>query len=140
QLCSESWGVWDDDFWGYSMRTVMDYAPAVAQLHFFAHEPRALSSDAVVAGESVRLQIVDSGTLHAIIGWFTATLVDGVTLSNMPSYPGCNWAVWVWPVRHTPVHAGMVVEAKLERPANVRAADEWRLDCRIARLEAVTAA
>jgi hypothetical protein len=57
--------------------------------------------------------------------------VEGVTLSNFPSYPGCNWAVWVWPLRHTEVQPGMVVEAKLRRPEDVRNADSWRLDCRL---------
>jgi hypothetical protein len=90
--------------------------------------------------EHVALDIVEEGTLHAVVGSFTATLVEGVTLSNLPSYPGCNWAVWVWPVRHTAVQPGMVVDARLLRPPNVRVASDWRLDCRIARAAARSAA
>jgi len=151
QFLSEGWGVWDDDFWGYSLDAVQDYAPSAAQLHFFARDPVGLSAPAIAADEAlgtpvrgvredVSLDIVASGTMHAVIGYFTATLVEGVTLSNLPSYPGCNWAVWVWPVRHTEVQPGMVMEAKLERPRNVRVADEWRLDCRIAHVNAMSAA
>jgi enediyne biosynthesis protein CalE3 len=151
QFRSEGWGVWSDDFWSYSLAAVQDYAEPAAQLHFFAREPVALSAPAVVADEAlgspvrgvsehVALDIVEEGTLHAVVGSFTATLVEGVTLSNLPSYPGCNWAVWVWPVRHTAVQPGMVVDARLLRPPNVRVASDWRLDCRIARAAARSAA
>ncbi|MEO0971943.1 MAG: hypothetical protein AAFX85_02525, partial [Pseudomonadota bacterium] len=55
-----------------------------------------------------------------------------LTLSNHPGYPGCNWAVWVWPVRHREVAPGATLSATLQRPDAVRDAMEWSLDCRIA--------
>jgi enediyne biosynthesis protein CalE3 len=151
QLDGEGWGVWSEDFWGYSLGALLDHAPAAAQLHFFSRDPVLLSPPAAVADErlghppagltsEVRLAIEATGTLHAIVGSFTATLADGVTLSNLPSYPGCNWAVWLWPVRHSEVCPGMVVRARLERPAAVRDAAAWRLDCAIARPGAPVAA
>jgi hypothetical protein len=142
QFYSEGWGVWGDEFAGYSLSAVQDYAPSAAQLHFFARDPVRLSAPALVADEmlgasadrrdDVRLEIDAPGTLHAVIGYFTATLADGVRLSNLPSYPGCNWAVWVWPLRHTEVRPGMVVRAALQRPADVRDVAAWRLECGIA--------
>jgi Ribosomal protein L11 methyltransferase (PrmA) len=151
EFAFEGWGVWTDDFWGYSFSPVQDYAPAAAQLHFFAREPIRLSEPAIVAdetlgtpprglGDAVRLEIVAPGTMHAVVGSFIATLADGVTLSNLPSYPGCNWAVWVWPVRHTKVCPGVVVEARLRPPPAVRVARNWRLDCSLVHPEAASAA
>jgi enediyne biosynthesis protein CalE3 len=146
QFASEGWGVWGDDFWGYSLSAIQDYAPSAAQLHFFTRDPVRLSAPAVVADEmlgrtpagvcdEVELEIVEPGTLHAIVGYFAATLADGVHLSNLPSYPGCNWAVWVWPLRHSAVEPGMAVRARLQRPPDVRDAAGWRLACGVARAE-----
>lgn len=144
QFDAEGWGVWSDDFWGCSLSAVQDHAPSAAQLHFFTRDPVRLSAPAVAADaalaaggggdreDEVRLEIVAPGTLHAVVGYFTATLAEGVRLSNLPSYPGCNWAVWVWPLRHTEVRPGMVVRARLERPDDVRDVAGWRLDCGIA--------
>jgi hypothetical protein len=142
QFDSEGWGVWSDNFWNYSLSPVQEYAGSAAQFHFFTRDPIRLSAPVVAADEVIgtsvrgireeaRLDIIAPGTIHAVVGYFTATLVEGVTLSNFPSYPGCNWAVWVWPLRHTEVQPGMVVEAKLRRPEDVRNADSWRLDCRL---------
>jgi precorrin-6B methylase 2 len=147
QFASEGWGVWDDDFWGWSLSAVQDYAPSAAQLHFFTREPVRLSAPAAVAdeiigrppagvSEDVELEIVEPGTLHAIAGYFVATLADGIELSNLPSYPGCNWAVWVWPLRHTEVEPGMTVRARLQAPPDVRDAAGWRLSGGVARARA----
>jgi protein arginine N-methyltransferase 1 len=149
QFDGEGWGVWSEDFWGRSLSAVQDHAPSAAQLHFFARDPVRLSAPAIVADaalgavaagerEEVRLEIVAPGTLHAIVGSFAATLADGVRLSNLPSYPGCNWAVWVWPLRHTEVRPGMVVRARLQRPDDVRDVAAWRLDCGIAQADPVS--
>ncbi len=144
QFDSEGWGVWSDDFWGYSLSPVQDYAQPAAQLHFFTRQPVALGPpvtgvnevlgvEPAAMPERLRLDITEPGTLHAVIGYFQATLADGVTLSNHPGYPGCNWAVWVWPLRHTPVRPGMSVDVRIKRPADVRIAADWRLDCSIVR-------
>jgi protein arginine N-methyltransferase 1 len=141
---SEGWGVWSEDFWGYSLSSVQEYAPAAAQLHVFTRKPVTLSAPAMAADDvlgtashgvrrRLRLDINESGTLQAIIGYFVAELADGVTLSNYPGYPGCNWAVWVWPIRHTEVDPGMTVEVEIKRPSDARIAAEWRLECGIVR-------
>ncbi len=145
----EGWGVWSDDFFGYSLSAIQDYAPSAAQLHFFTDQPVPLSPPADVADEllgsavdgscnHVRLEIVEPGILHAIIGYFTATLTDGVTLSNHPAYRGCNWAVWVWPLRHTAVLPGQAIDVEIKRPADVRLATDWRLDCAVTRAGVVS--
>jgi enediyne biosynthesis protein CalE3 len=148
---SEGWGVWTDDFYGFDLSAVQNYAPSAAQLHFFTDEPMPLSPPAIVADEvmgaategvrdRIRLEIVQPGTLHAVIGYFTATLADGVTLSNHPGHPGCNWAVWVWPLRHTTVQPGQTIDVKIKRPADVRLAADWQLDCAITRVDAASRA
>ena len=142
---AEGWGVWAGDVLGYQLDAVMDSAEPGAQLHFFQREPKLLSAR-IAIGDSLlgepgpgmsdqarHLEIVRPGTLHAIMGSFTATLAPGVTLSNYPSYPGCNWGVWIWPLRHVPVVQGDMVRVKVRRPRAVRVATDWRLDCGIAR-------
>lgn len=140
----EGWGVWRDDFWGYSLSPVQECASAGAQLHFFSRAPTLLSPPVVISnhrlGEAVQsepvqrqLPVSTSGNLQAVIGYFSVTLAPGVTLSNFPSYPGCNWAVWIWPLRHTAVAAGDVIHVEMECPPYVRAATSWRLACSIAR-------
>jgi len=144
QFDNEGWGVWNEDFAGYSLCAVQKYAPPVPQLHFFCRTPRSLSSPATLAScelgqdacEVKRdhvLEITTHGCLHAVVGYFTAMLVPGVTISNFPSYPGCNWASWIWPVRHTEVFPGDVVLVAIQRPAQARAVTNWRLECQILR-------
>jgi precorrin-6B methylase 2 len=144
ELASEGWGVWQDDVWGYSLGTVREYASGGAQLHFFNRRPRLLSDAAVIGdsrmGESDRsrsgtlaLTIKKVGTLHAIIGYFAATLAPGVEISNFPSYPGCNWAVCVWPMQYTDVVPGDEIRVEVHRPTDVRIATDWRLSCGLAR-------
>ncbi|ATY12029.1 hypothetical protein CU254_17325 [Amycolatopsis sp. AA4] len=131
----EGWGIWNSGFRGYRLDAVREFAEQRAQLHFFQREPRLLS-EAVPIADEVRLGIVRSGELHAVLGYFTADLAEGVSLSNFPSYPGCNWAVWIWPLRHSPVAAGDAVRVRVRRPAeraHARLATEWRLDCAISR-------
>ncbi|MFE9577143.1 methyltransferase domain-containing protein [Nocardia sp. NPDC006044] len=131
----EGWGMWGQDFHGFRLDAVQDFAEPRAQLHFFQREPRLLS-DPVPIADRVRLPLVRPGNLHAVMGFFTADLIDGVSLSNFPSYQGCNWAVWIWPLRHTPVTAGDAVHATVHRPsgsARSRVVTEWRLDCTIVR-------
>lgn len=131
----EGWGMWGQDFHGFRLDAVQEFAEPHAQLHFFQRAPRLLS-DAVPIADRVRLPITRPGNLHAVMGFFTADLIDGVSLSNFPSYQGCNWAVWIWPLRHTPVTAGDAVHATVRRPsgsARSRVVTEWRLDCTVAR-------
>jgi enediyne biosynthesis protein CalE3 len=144
ELAAEGWGVWQDDAWGFSLGAVREYASGGAQLHFFNRRPRLLSDAAVIAdsrmGEGDRsrsgtlaLRIKTVGTLHAIIGYFTATLAPGIELSNFPSYPGCNWAVCVWPMQYTDVVPGDEIRVDVHRPTDIRVATDWRLSCGLAR-------
>jgi hypothetical protein len=146
QFASEGWGVWADDFWGYSLSAVQDYAPAAAQLHFFARDPVRLSEPVVVADETLGrtpagvreeadLEIAEAGTLHAIVGYFTAVLAPGVELSNFPSYPGCNWPVCVWPMQYADVVPGDEIRVEVHRPTDIRVATDWRLSCSHARTD-----
>lgn len=139
----EGWGLWNEDFLGYRLDAVQESVAPAAQLHFFQRPPTLLSEPAAIADQrggkgeeqrpSRRLTINRAGRLHAIAGYFTATLAPGVTLSNLPSYPGCNWAVWIWPLRHTAVAAGDVLHVRMHRPEDVRVATDWRLECGLSR-------
>lgn len=144
----EGWGIWGENFLGYRMGAIQEFAEPQAHLHFFQRPPRLLCApDPIfdgVAGSRAngslrtgrRLRITEPGTLHAIIGYFTAELADGVTLANFPSYPGCNWAVWVWPLRHAQVAPGDQIRVELCSPSGggaSRIATDWRLDCGVVR-------
>jgi hypothetical protein len=143
ELDAEGWGVWGDDFWGLSLAPVQEHAAPGAQMHFFGRRPRLLSEPVVAidsrlgdppsAAGPVQLRMVARGRLHAVVGYFSARLAPGVTLSNFPSYPGCNWATCLWPLRHTDVRPGDLLGARLSRPERVRVATDWQLDCGIAR-------
>ncbi|QIS12463.1 methyltransferase domain-containing protein [Nocardia arthritidis] len=133
----EGWGIWGGDFHGYRLDAVQDFAEPRAQLHFFQRLPRLLSAPTPMV-DRLSLAITRPGNLHAIMGYFTADLTDDISLSNYPSYPGCNWAVWIWPLRHTPVRAGDDVRIAVHRPsgaARSRVVTEWRLDCAVATRE-----
>jgi hypothetical protein len=135
ELAAEGWGVWQDDVSGVSLGAVREYASGSPQLHFFNRPPRLLSDAAVIAdsrmGESDRsrsgtlgLRVKTVGTLHAIIGYFTAVLTPGVELSNFPGYPGCDRAVCVWPMRYADVVPGDEVRVEVHRPADIRIATD----------------
>lgn len=144
QFDDEGWGVWRDGFLDMRLSVVQQHTPAAAQLHFFHQMPTLLGEPGVLmdtaesdrTAQVLRLDIEQPGRLHAIVGYFTATLAPGVTLSNFPSYPGCNWAVWVWPVRHTAVNPGDVVRVQVRPPAGGRVVTDWRLDCQLLRHDA----
>jgi enediyne biosynthesis protein CalE3 len=129
----EGWGVWGEDFHGFRFDVVEEQAQPEAQLHFFQRPPRVLAGP--VADDAGRMTVTTAGTLHAVAGFFTADLADGVELTNFPSYPGCNWAVWIWPLRHTRVEPGDELETTLRQPGKTRerVVTDWRLDCRLRR-------
>jgi hypothetical protein len=135
QFDGEGWGLWNTDFRGYRLDVVQEFAQPGAHLHFFQREPLLLADPTPIA-DQVRLHVVRPGELHAVMGFFTAELADDVFLSNFPSYPGCNWAVWIWPLRHSTVAEGDTIRVRLHRPtgaARSRLVTEWRLDCDITR-------
>lgn len=140
----EGWGLWDEDFLGYRLDGVRDSVEQAAHLHVFQRPPALLGDPVTIADERPentgpglrighRIAITRPGRLHAVAGYFTATLAPGVTLSNFPSYPGCNWAVWIWPLRHTAVAAGDSLSVKVRCPTGVRVVTDWELECGISR-------
>lgn len=145
QFDNEGWGVWREDFYGYRLDAVRESVEPAAQLHFFQRPPVLLGSAGAVADSEIGdgrptkpkpaldVAIVRAGRMHAVMGYFTATLAPGVTLSNFPSYPGCNWAVWIWPTKHTDVAAGDSLRLRVHRPKGVRVATDWSLDCGLTR-------
>jgi protein arginine N-methyltransferase 1 len=144
ELREEGWGVWQSPVGGYSLEAVREYASGSTQLHFFHRRPRLLSDAAIIADSrmgagdrsrsgTLALRVNKVGTLHAIVGYFTATLAPGIELSNFPSYPNCNWAVCVWPMQYTDVVPGDEIRLEVHRPADIRIATDWRLSCGLAR-------
>jgi protein arginine N-methyltransferase 1 len=144
QLDREGWGIWDEDFAGWSLAAVREAAHPSPQLHFFSRPPRHLSDAVPVSqqrlgelpaslGGSCELEICAAGRLHAVAGFFKATLAPGIVLSNFPSYAGCNWAVVVWPLRHVNVEPGDVLRVQLDVPRRIRLATEWQLQCELRR-------
>lgn len=148
QFDDEGWGIWNDDFLGMRLDVVQELVEPSAHLHFLTREPVLLGEPAVLVdtgrgdtglrtARPLTLPLDRDGTLHGVLGYFTATLAPGVELSNMPSYPGCNWAVFVWPLRHTRVAAGDTVHVRPRRPDGPAARDvtRWRLDCQLDRAD-----
>ncbi|TVT37088.1 methyltransferase domain-containing protein [Amycolatopsis rhizosphaerae] len=142
----EGWGIWSEELHGLRFGAVLDHVAPAAQLHFFQRPPRVLGGPVVAAdarlGERARpiggerhiVRIDTPGTLHAIVGSFRAVFASGVELANFPGYPGCNWACWVWPVRHSRVAAGDTLKVALERPRDTaRLAETWTMDVGLAR-------
>jgi len=144
QFDDEGWGVWRDGLLGMRLDVVQHHAAPTAQLHFFARPPTVLGEPSVLADSTERdgvvradqtlmLQVTRSGTLHALAGYFQAQLVPGVSLSNFPSYPGCNWAVWIWPLRHARVEPGDTIRARVRKPERGRVVTDWRVECQLSR-------
>ncbi|MFC6092278.1 50S ribosomal protein L11 methyltransferase [Saccharothrix sp. BKS2] len=142
----EGWGIWSQDVYGLRFGAVLDHVAPAAQLHFFQRPPRVLGEPAVAAdvrlgerarpigGEHHAVQVETAGTLHAVVGSFRAVLAPGVELANFPGYTGCNWACWVWPVRHSAVAAGDSLKVALERPRDTaRLVETWTMDVGLAR-------
>lgn len=142
----EGWGVWSADVHGLSFGAVLSRVAPAAQLHFFQRPPRVLGEPVVAAdarlgrrarpigGEHHAVRVDTGGTLHAIVGSFRAVLAPGVELANFPGYPGCNWACWVWPLRHSEVAEGDTLKVALERPRHTaRLAETWTMEVGLAR-------
>ncbi len=145
----EGWGVWSEPVAGFSLAAVRRYAGRTPQLHFFSRAPRLLSSPVVLSDlamgiapgpfpETLEIGIAEAGRLEALAIHFTAELTEGVSISNFPSYPGCNWAVFVWPLPHTEVSPGDRVIAAIYPGAKVRDAMSWTLDCALQRADRTT--
>lgn len=140
----EGWGVWRDGFLDMRLDVVQECVGPQAQLHFFSRPPVLLGGPVTLADSAagdrsgrprraLALPVERPGRLQAVVGYFDAMLVPGVTLSNLPSYPGSNWAVWVWPLRHADVAGGDRVQVRVRMPEGGRVVTDWRLDCQLLR-------
>lgn len=145
ELGDEGWGVWNREFRGLDLSVVTAHVRQNAQVHFFATEPRLLSEPADLLSQrltepintgqtaAVTMPCLTDGVANVIVGYFEAQLTESLTLSNFPTRLGSNWGAWIWPLPHTPVTRGDIVEAILHPPADWRDVDTWRLDCRLSR-------
>ena len=135
-------GVWRQDFHGLDLRAALEFTcqsePVMYPLRQRQHElaPAALVEDirfhAGMAERNTRIElhfdISSPGTLQGFMGYFEATLTDGIDIVSYPCYPTCHWNNWNWPV--TPpvaVAAGQHIEATLAARKNMVAAG-WELD------------
>ncbi|MBV9689718.1 MAG: class I SAM-dependent methyltransferase [Ktedonobacteraceae bacterium] len=145
-------GVWEKNFMGMDLSCVSSKVRSSAALYFFVHPPKLLAPPIRVSlalfGEEVRTEeirnmtsipVMEAGVLHGFVGSFRAKLSQGVVLSNFPSYPGCNWATWNWPVSRTPVQRGDSLSIELNSHGNHPDVTTWHLHwLHIARQEATS--
>ena len=69
--------------------------------------------------------------LQGFVGYFDATLVEDIRITNYPCYPTCHWRNWHWPV--TPpvaVQPGQRIELSLTTRIEASASN-WKLDWRL---------
>jgi enediyne biosynthesis protein CalE3 len=133
----EGWGLWSQ-FNRWNLSAVQRHAPQAPHLHFPQREVRLLGkpqrlTEADGSFEPMRIGVDTPGMLHGLVGFFSADLGGGVTLSNFPVYPGCNWAPWVWPLKHTLVSPGDQIEATMIAGVPRRDASNWALRCGLRR-------
>lgn len=111
QYADEFRGVWRSGFMGFDLRAgAICPSPARPLLHFFQRRPLELGRPALITdirlGEDAHavrdvtadMLIERSGILQGFVGYFVASFGQS-QLSNYPSYEGCNWSVWNWPVQ-----------------------------------------
>ena len=73
----------------------------------------AAASSSIVSG-TTRFELTRGGELHGFIGWFTATLIPGVILSN-DTAGRTHWDQLFLPLEHpVEVHAGDAIELALK--------------------------
>jgi hypothetical protein len=133
----EGWGLWSR-FNRWDLSAVQRHVLQGPHLHFPQREVRLLGKPQRLVEidgsfEPMRIGVDTSGTLHGVVGFFSADLGGGVTLSNFPVYPGSNWAPWVWPLKHTLVSPGDHIEATMVPGVPRRDASAWALRCGLRR-------
>jgi protein arginine N-methyltransferase 1 len=141
QYVDEFRGIWRADYHGLDLRSAIEFpCRAEAFMYPLREVPIELAVAQVVAeigfgahmGEredtvEVTFEIATSGTLQGFVGYFRATLCEGIELDNYPCYPGCHWENWNWPVSPPQqVEPGQRIVATLQQPAEVSAAS-WSM-------------
>lgn len=145
QYGDEFRGIWRQDWQGLDLRGALEF-PCRGEPVMYAlrQPPMELAPPAVVEeltfgacmparrlpGE-LEFRVDRAGTLQGFVGYFRATLTDGVELGNYPCYPGCHWENWNWPVEPPlQLQAGNSLQALLHIRPGVTAVG-WGLDWRV---------
>jgi hypothetical protein len=138
-------GVWREDFYGLDLRAAIDFSCRPEPVMYgLRHLPRELSTPFLVEdiafgpdmGErqletECDFEITGKGTLQGFVGYFEATLTDGIDIKNYPCYPSCHWENWNWPVSPPlPVEPGQRIFATLSVRVNMVAAG-WTMDWKL---------
>lgn len=135
-------GVWRKDFYGIDLHTAVDF-PCKSEpvMYGLRYHPKELSTPFLVEdvtfgpdmGERSLVndccfKITTAGTLQGFVGYFEATLADGIGIKNYPCYPSCHWENWNWPVSPPlSVEPGQHIEATLTARPDMIAAG-WTMD------------
>ncbi|MCB1869196.1 MAG: 50S ribosomal protein L11 methyltransferase [Gammaproteobacteria bacterium] len=138
-------GIWRQDYFGLDLRAGMQYGcREQAVMYNLREQPKELAAPGLV--ENIRFgrdmpsrtrpvnltfEITRSGRLQGFVGYFSATLSDGIVISNYPCYPTCHWENWHWPV--TPpvdLEPGRSIAVSLDLQPNM-VASGWRMEWEI---------
>jgi len=112
QYADEFRGVWRADYHGLDLRAAIDFPcraePIMVGLRELPTElaPAQVVEDIVFSANmndrhmtrEFQFQVSDAGTLQGFVGYFDATLAEGISIGNYPCYPSCHWENWNWPV------------------------------------------
>ena len=146
QYADEFRGVWRDGYHGLDLRAAVDFPchpeAVMAQLHRKPTElarPRPVSDTVYDAHMDERPERIDmlfeidtAGRLQGFVGYFDATLCEGIHIASYPCYPTCHWENWNWPVSPPlDVRPGQRIVVTLQQPAKVSAASwtmSWTLE------------
>jgi len=139
-------GVWREDFYGLDLRPAIDFpCRAEAVMHGLRQRPKELAAPLVVEDVifgpamaeqrhriDLSLEVTARGRLQGFVGYFGASLAEGIRLGNYPCYETCHRANWNWPVS-PPVEVvpGQRITATLNARLNMIAPGwtmEWSLD------------
>lgn len=147
QYGDEFRGVWRRDYCGLDLRPAGEVVCQPEPLMYGLRErPRelarpALLDDAVFSREMPdrctvlrrRFTIQAAGILQGFVGYFEATLAEGIELTNYPCYVSCHWQNWNWPVSPPRlVEPGQRIEVTLDARPNMVAAG-WTLQWSLTR-------
>ncbi|HRE90839.1 MAG TPA: methyltransferase domain-containing protein [Myxococcota bacterium] len=113
---------WDDEIGGFDYSAALDFAMQAAYVVHCEPELVITGSAAVADFPLVEapdgfaleatLEVVKSGTVHGLVGWFDADLGEGVVLSTAPGQR-THWGQMVFPLPPTPCRAGDSISVTL---------------------------
>lgn len=141
QYADELRGIWRASYHGLDLRSAVDFpCRAEAVMYPLRQAPAELATAQIVVDTefgarmgsrhetvTVTFEIVTAGILQGFVGYFEATLCEGIELRNYPCYPTCHWENWNWPVSPPRlVEPGQRIVANLHQPAKVSAAS-WSM-------------